>query len=84
MQPILAGYLPILVFIVIAGVIASAMTGGALLLVAFGEVADIDGVFRNFGRSVLGEAHKGMRQPFLDPFLRDAAVRHVHRLWRHG
>ena len=32
MQPILAGYLPILVFIVIAGGIATAMIGGALLL----------------------------------------------------
>ncbi len=31
MQPILAGYLPILVFIVIAGVIALAMVGGALV-----------------------------------------------------
>ena len=46
-----------------------------LLLVVLGKRADIDGVFRNFGRSVLGDAHKGMRQPFLDPFLRDAAVR---------
>jgi NADH-quinone oxidoreductase subunit A len=32
MQPVLAGYLPVLVFIVIAGVIASAMVGGSLLL----------------------------------------------------
>jgi NADH-quinone oxidoreductase subunit A len=31
MQPVLAGYLPILVFIVIAGGIASAMIGGSLL-----------------------------------------------------
>src|SRR6202167_5361058 len=31
MQPVLYGYLPILVFIVIAGVIAVAMVGGALL-----------------------------------------------------
>ena len=31
MQPVLAGYLPILVFIVIAGVIATAMIGGSLL-----------------------------------------------------
>src|ERR1700733_10495576 len=32
MQPVLAGYLPILVFIVIAGVIATAMVGGSLVL----------------------------------------------------
>src|SRR5271165_4009036 len=32
MQPVLAGYLPILVFSVIAGVIALAMVGGSLLL----------------------------------------------------
>jgi NADH-quinone oxidoreductase subunit A len=32
MQPVLAGYLPVLVFIIIAGVIAAAMSGGALLL----------------------------------------------------
>lgn len=32
MQPVLAGYLPILVFIVIAGVIATAMVGGSLLV----------------------------------------------------
>jgi NADH-quinone oxidoreductase subunit A len=31
MQPLLLGYLPILVFIVIAGVIAVAMVGGSLL-----------------------------------------------------
>jgi NADH-quinone oxidoreductase subunit A len=31
MQPVLAEYLPVLVFIVIAGVIALAMVGGALL-----------------------------------------------------
>jgi NADH-quinone oxidoreductase subunit A len=31
MQPVLAGYLPILVFIVIAGGIATAMIGGSLL-----------------------------------------------------
>src|SRR5271165_1835396 len=31
MQPVLAGYLPILVFSVIAGVIALAMVGGSLL-----------------------------------------------------
>ena len=31
MQPVLAGYLPILVFIVIAGVIATAMVGGSIL-----------------------------------------------------
>src|SRR3954465_3030589 len=31
MQPVLLGYLPILVFIVIAGVIAVAMVGGSLL-----------------------------------------------------
>ena len=31
MQPVLAGYLPILVFIVIAGVIATAMIGGSLI-----------------------------------------------------
>ena len=31
MQPVLLGYLPILVFVVIAGVIAVAMVGGSLL-----------------------------------------------------
>ena len=32
MQPVLFGYLPILAFLVIAGVIATAMVGGSILV----------------------------------------------------